>query len=48
VRTLREKISSQLYERTAISRKPEETIKHDIALLRDENKMDRERRIWNV
>lgn len=39
VRTLREKISSQLYERTAISRKPEETIKHDIALLRDENKM---------
>lgn len=39
VRTLREKISSQLYERTAISRKPEQTIKHDIALLRDENKM---------
>ena len=39
VRTLREKISSQLYERTAISHKPEETIKHDIALLRDENKM---------
>lgn len=39
VRTLREKISSQLFERTAISRKPEETIKHDIALLRDENKM---------
>lgn len=39
VRTLREKISSQLYERTAISRKPEKTIKHDIALLRDENKM---------
>ena len=39
VRTLREKISSQLYERTAISRQPEETIKHDIALLRDENKM---------
>jgi len=39
VRTLREKISSQLFERTAISRKPEETIKHDIALLREENKM---------
>ncbi|MBP5319239.1 MAG: DUF1016 family protein [Paludibacteraceae bacterium] len=39
VRMLREKISSQLYERTAISRKPEDTIKHDIALLRDENKM---------
>ena len=39
VRTLRDKISSQLYERTAISRKPEEAIKHDIALLREENKM---------
>lgn len=39
VRTLREKISSQLYERTAISRQPEETIKHDLALLREENKM---------
>ena len=39
VRTLRDKISSQLYECTAISRKPEETIKHDIALLREENKM---------
>lgn len=39
VRTLRKKIDSQLYERTAISRKPEETIKHDIALLREENKM---------
>lgn len=39
VRTLREKISSQLFERTAISRQPEETIKHDLALLREENKM---------
>ena len=36
---MREKISSQLYERTAISRQPEETIKHDLALLREENKM---------
>ena len=39
VRTMREKIGSQLYERTAISRKPEETIRRDIALLRDENRM---------
>lgn len=39
VRTLREKISSQLFERTAISRQPEETIKHDLAMLREENKM---------
>lgn len=39
VRTLREKIGSQLYERTAISRQPEETIKHDLALLREESKM---------
>ena len=39
VRTLRKKIDSQLYERTAISRQPEETIKHDLALLREENKM---------
>ena len=38
-RTLREKIASQLYERTAISRQPEETIKHDLDLLREENKM---------
>ena len=38
-RTLRDKIASQLYERTAISRQPEETIKHDIALLREENRM---------
>ena len=39
VRTLRKKIDSQLYERTAISRQPEETIKHDLAMLREENKM---------
>ena len=39
VRTLRKKIDSQLYERTAISRQPEETIKHDLDLLREENKM---------
>ena len=39
VRTLRERISSALYERTAISRKPEETIKNDLQLLTNENKM---------
>ena len=39
VRTLREKINSQLFERTAISRQPEETIKHDLTLLREENIM---------
>lgn len=33
VRTLRERIGSALYERTAISRKPEETIKNDLQLL---------------
>lgn len=37
VRTFRERINSMLYERTAISRKPEETIKHDLELLRLEN-----------
>lgn len=39
VRTLRDRKKSMLYERTAISRKPEETIAHDIAELRDEKKM---------
>ncbi len=39
VRTLRERKKSMLYERTAISKKPEETIANDIALLRDEKKM---------
>lgn len=33
VRTLRERIKSMLYERTAISRKPEETIRHEIEQL---------------
>ena len=39
VRTLRERISSMMYERTAISKKPEETIVNDLKLLREENKM---------
>jgi predicted nuclease of restriction endonuclease-like (RecB) superfamily len=40
VRIFRERIQSMLYERTAISRKPEETIKNDLVLLKDEQKMN--------
>ncbi len=39
VKTLKERISSMLYERTAISKKPEQTILNDLALLNNENKM---------
>lgn len=39
VRTFRERIQSMLYERTAISRKPEETILNDLTLLREEQKL---------
>ncbi len=39
VRTLKERIDSALFERTAISKKPEQTIKNDLQLLTDENKM---------
>lgn len=39
VRTLRERIASMMYERTIISKKPEETIVNDLKLLREENKM---------
>lgn len=39
VRTLRERKKSMLYERTAISKKPEETIANEIAELRDDRKM---------
>jgi len=39
VRTLRERISSALFERTAISKKPEQTIINDLQLLSKENKM---------
>jgi predicted nuclease of restriction endonuclease-like (RecB) superfamily len=39
VRTLRGRIDSMLYERTAISKKPELTIKHDLSLLSKEDKL---------
>lgn len=36
-RTLDSKINSQLYERTAISSKPEEIVKHELSLLKEKN-----------
>jgi len=39
VRTLREKIGSMLYERTALSKKPEKLIRHELDSLRDEDRM---------
>ena len=39
VRELDERINSQLYERTNLSKKPELTIANDLQLLRDEKKM---------
>lgn len=39
VRTLRERKSSMMYERTVISKKPELTIINDLKQLREENKM---------
>ncbi|MDX2135882.1 MAG: PDDEXK nuclease domain-containing protein [Saprospiraceae bacterium] len=39
VRTLQERIQSMLYERTAISRKPEQTIINDLERLRAEQKL---------
>lgn len=39
VRELDERINSQLYERTNLSKKPEITIANDLQLLRDEKKM---------
>lgn len=39
VRQLDGRIDSMLYERTAISKKPEETISHDIELLRDQRQL---------
>jgi len=39
VRTLQERIDSMLYERTAISKKPELTIKNDLELLKNEKKI---------
>lgn len=38
-RTLSAKIDSMLFERTAISKKPEELIKHELKELREENKL---------
>ena len=39
VRTLRAKIDSMLFERTAISKKPEDLIRHEIDSLRDEDQL---------
>lgn len=39
VRTLRQKIDSMLYERTAISKKPEEVIRHQIDALQKEDQL---------
>jgi predicted nuclease of restriction endonuclease-like (RecB) superfamily len=39
VRQLQERIKSMLFERTAVSKKPEQTIQHDLELLRREGKL---------
>jgi predicted nuclease of restriction endonuclease-like (RecB) superfamily len=39
VRTLRQKIDSMLYERTALSRKPDELIRYELDALRDEDRL---------
>ena len=39
VRVLEDRINSMLYERTAISKKPKETVKHDLELLKNEQKL---------
>lgn len=39
VRQLQERINSLLFERTAISKKPEETIRKDLSLLRDQGQL---------
>ena len=39
VRTLRKKISGMLYERTAISKKPDKLIRQELAALREEDKL---------
>jgi predicted nuclease of restriction endonuclease-like (RecB) superfamily len=39
VRTLRKKIDGMLYERTAISKKPEELVKKELYALRDEDRL---------
>lgn len=42
VRQLRKKIDGMLYERTAISHKPENVIKQDLKLLHDDNSLSKE------
>ncbi len=42
VRTLRKQIDSMLFEHTAISRKPEEVIRHELAALREQDKVSSE------
>lgn len=42
VRTLRERVNSMLFERTAISKKPEITIRKDLEILTKDNKMSTE------
>jgi len=39
VRTLRERIDSMLYERTALSKQPDELVKQELAVLRDRGDM---------
>ena len=39
MRTLRDKIRSMLFERTALSRKPDDLIRQEISLLRDEDRL---------
>jgi len=39
VRQLRERMDSMLFERTALSKKPDETIAHDLKVLRDEQQV---------
>lgn len=39
VRSLRERIDSMLYERTALSKKPDETIPRELATLRDAQRL---------
>jgi predicted nuclease of restriction endonuclease-like (RecB) superfamily len=39
VRQLQERMRSMLYERTAISKRPEETVRHDLQTLRDEGRL---------
>ena len=41
IRTFRERIKSMLYERTAISKFPEETIKHDLKSLSEKKEMSK-------